>query len=101
MRRKLFPSIGIATTLIAVAQPLVSADTIDINTKSKAEYNPKQPATWRQLDTPFSNQYYTPSREQGATFGMAGCGAFVFFYPVFNSHFFSFLSVLLESKTST
>lgn len=76
MRRKLFPSIGIATTLIAVAQPLVSADTIDINTKSKAEYNPKQPATWRQLDTPFSNQYYTPSREQGATFGMAGCGAF-------------------------
>lgn len=76
MRRKLFPSIGIATTLIAVAQPLVSADTIDINIKSKAEYNPKQPATWRQLDTPFSNQYYTPSREQGATFGMAGCGAF-------------------------
>lgn len=76
MRRKLFPSIGVATTLIAVAQPLVSADTIDINTKSKAEYNPKQPATWRQLDTPFSNQYYTPSREQGATFGMAGCGAF-------------------------
>ena len=76
MRRKLFPSIGMATTLIAVAQPLVSADTIDINTKSKAEYNPKQPATWRQLDTPFSNQYYTPSREQGATFGMAGCGAF-------------------------
>lgn len=76
MRRKLFPSIGIATTLIAVAQPLVSADTIDVNTKSKAEYNPKQPATWRQLDTPFSNQYYTPSREQGATFGMAGCGAF-------------------------
>lgn len=76
MRRKLFPSIGIATTLIAVAQPMVSADTIDINIKSKAEYNPKQPATWRQLDTPFSNQYYTPSREQGATFGMAGCGAF-------------------------
>lgn len=76
MRRKLFPSIGIATTLIAVAQPIVSADTIDINIKSKAEYNPKQPATWRQLDTPFSNQYYTPSREQGATFGMAGCGAF-------------------------
>ena len=76
MRRKLFPSIGIATTLIAVAQPMVSADTIDINIKSKAEYNPKQPATWRQLDTPFSNQYYTPSRETGATFGMAGCGAF-------------------------
>ena len=76
MRRKLFPSIGIATTLIAVAQTLVSADTIDINIKSKAEYNPKQPATWRQLDTPFSNQHYTPSREQGATFGMAGCGAF-------------------------
>lgn len=76
MRRKLFPSIGIATTLIAVAQPMVSADTIDINIKSKAEYNPKQPATWRQLDTPFSNQYYTPSREQGATFGMAGCGSF-------------------------
>lgn len=76
MRRKLFPSIGVATTLIAVAQPLVSADTIDINIKSKAEYNPKQPATWRQLDTPFSNQYYTPSREQGATFGLAGCGAF-------------------------
>lgn len=76
MRRKLFPSIGIATTLIAVAQPMVSADTIDINTKSKAEYNPKQPATWRQLDTPFSNQHYTPSRETGATFGMAGCGAF-------------------------
>ena len=76
MRRKLFPSIGIATTLIAVAQPMVSADTIDINIKSKAEYNPKQPATWRQLDTPFSNQYYTPSREKGATFGMAGCGSF-------------------------
>lgn len=76
MRRKLFPSIGIATTLIAVAQPMVSADTIDINTKSKAEYNPKQPATWRQLDTPFSSQYYTPSREKGATFGMAGCGSF-------------------------
>lgn len=76
MRRKLFPSIGIATTLIAVAQPMVSADTIDINIKSKAEYNPKQPATWRQLDTPFSNQYYTPSREKGATFGLAGCGAF-------------------------
>ena len=76
MRRKLFPSIGIATTLIAVAQPMVSADTIDINIKSKSEYNPKQPATWRQLDTPFSNQYYTPSRETGATFGMAGCGAF-------------------------
>ena len=76
MRRKLFPSIGIATTLIAVAQPIVSADTIDINIKSKAEYNPKQPATWRQLDTPFSNQYYTPSREKGATFGMAGCGSF-------------------------
>jgi polythreonine protein (fragment) len=76
MRRKLFPSIGIATTLITVAQPMVSADTIDINIKSKAEYNPKQPATWRQLDTPFSNQYYTPSRETGATFGMAGCGAF-------------------------
>lgn len=76
MRRKLFPSIGIATTLIAVAQPIVSADTIDINTKSKAEYNPKQPATWRQLDTPFSSQYYTPSREKGATFGMAGCGSF-------------------------
>lgn len=76
MRRKLFPSIGIATTLIAVAQPMVSADTIDINIKSKAEYNPKQPATWRQLDTPFSNQYYTPSRETGATFGMAGCGSF-------------------------
>lgn len=76
MRRKLFPSIGIATTLIAVAQPMVSADTIDINIKSKAEYNPKQPATWRQLDTPFSSQYYTPSREKGATFGMAGCGSF-------------------------
>lgn len=76
MRRKLFPSIGIATTLIAVAQPMVSADTIDINIKSKSEYNPKQPATWRQLDTPFSNQYYTPSREKGATFGMAGCGSF-------------------------
>lgn len=76
MRRKLFPSIGIATTLIAVAQPIVSADTIDINTKSKSEYNPKQPATWRQLDTPFSSQYYTPSREKGATFGLAGCGAF-------------------------
>lgn len=76
MRRKLFPSIGIATTLIAVTQPMVSADTIDINIKSKAEYNPKQPATWRQLDTPFSNQYYTPSREKGATFGMAGCGSF-------------------------
>ena len=76
MRRKLFPSIGIATTLIAVAQPMISADTIDINIKSKAEYNPKQPATWRQLDTPFSNQYYTPSRETGATFGMAGCGSF-------------------------
>lgn len=76
MRRKLFPSIGIATTLIAVAQPTVSADTIDINIKSKAEYNPKQPATWRQLDTPFSSQYYTPSREKGATFGMAGCGSF-------------------------
>lgn len=76
MRRKLFPSVGIATTLIAVAQPMVSADTIDINIKSKAEYNPKQPATWRQLDTPFSNQYYTPSREKGATFGMAGCGSF-------------------------
>lgn len=76
MRRKLFPSIGIATTLIAVAQPMISADTIDINIKSKAEYNPKQPATWRQLDTPFSNQYYTPSREKGATFGMAGCGSF-------------------------
>ena len=76
MRRKLFPSIGIATTLIAVAQPMVSADTIDINIKSKTEYNPKQPATWRQLDTPFSSQYYTPSREKGATFGMAGCGSF-------------------------
>lgn len=76
MRRKLFPSIGIATTLIAVAQPMVSADTIDINIKSNAEYNPKQPATWRQLDTPFSSQYYTPSREKGATFGMAGCGSF-------------------------
>lgn len=76
MRRKLFPSIGVATTLIAVAQPMVSADTIDINIKSKAEYNPKQPATWRQLDTPFSSQYYTPSREKGATFGMAGCGSF-------------------------
>lgn len=76
MRRKLFPSIGIATTLIGVAQPMVSADTIDINIKSKAEYNPKQPATWRQLDTPFSSQYYTPSREKGATFGMAGCGSF-------------------------
>lgn len=76
MRRKLFPSIGIATTLIAVAQPMVSADTIDINIKSKSEYNPKQPATWRQLDTPFSSQYYTPSREKGATFGMAGCGSF-------------------------
>lgn len=76
MRRKLFPSIGIATTLIGVAQPMVSADTIDINIKSKAEYNPKQPATWRQLDTPFSSQYYTPSRENGATFGMAGCGSF-------------------------
>lgn len=76
MRRKLFPSIVIATTLIGVAQPMVSADTIDINIKSKAEYNPKQPATWRQLDTPFSSQYYTPSREKGATFGMAGCGSF-------------------------
>lgn len=76
MRRKLFPSIGIATTLIGVAQPMVSADTIDINIKSKAEYNPKQPATWRQLDTLFSSQYYTPSREKGATFGMAGCGSF-------------------------
>lgn len=76
MRRKLFPSIGIATTLIAVTQPMVSADTIDVNIKSKAEYNPKQPATWRQLDTPFSSQYYTPSREKGATFGMAGCGSF-------------------------
>ena len=85
-RMKLVSSLAVASAIVssvlspvdAAVNPngIVPATGEKWNTRSNKAYDPNQPATWRQMYTPFSNQHYTPSREKNASYGAAGCGAF-------------------------
>lgn len=85
-KMKLISSLAVASAIVSSVLSPVSAavnpnGTVPStgekwNTRSNKAYDPNQPATWRQMYTPFSNQHYTPSREKNASYGAAGCGAF-------------------------
>lgn len=80
--RKLSSSLAVAAALVAVAPNVHASDVVpgtneEWTVRSNEAYDVNRPQTWRQTQTPFSKEYYSPSREKShASFGEAGCGSF-------------------------